>query len=102
MKKRIMAYWVGLLSLLLVISMLGTVGQTQARYQNTVSYSAVAAPMGDPVFSDCLWDIEDKPVTVVLGEQNFYQLSFTLTSRKDVSGTLRLQVNNPEFVTAQL
>lgn len=102
MKKRIMAYWVGLLSLLLVISMLGTVGQTQARYQNTVSYSAVAAPVGDPVFSDCLWDIEDKPVTVVLGEQNFYQLSFTLTSRKDVSGTLRLQVNNPEFVTAQL
>ena len=102
MKKRILAYWLCLLSLVLVFTMLGSAGKTYARYQNTVSYNTVAAPQGDPVSSDCLHSIADAPVTVVLGEHSAYQLSFTMTSRKDISGTLSIAVSNPDFVTAKL
>ncbi len=100
-KNRVKIYWMLLLVLMYTASLVLSVGETQARYENTITKSMVLNSETEVgITSNCLVSEKDSPVTVLLGElpiQRATTVSFWLHSAgANASGNLRWQVADGE------
>ena len=99
-RKRINACWLLLLVLMYTAGLLLGVGESQARYNNTVAASTLVQSRQIGVTSNCLVTSKDAPVTVLAGEMSLYSpmsLSFWLQSTgAEATGKLRWGVKDPE------
>ena len=97
-KNRINACWLLLLALLFTASLVLSVGQSEARYNNTVVTRTLVNAQDAGVTSNCLVTNRDPAVTVLAGELNLYSstnVSFWLhSSGSNAVGTLRWGVVN--------
>ena len=84
-KRKTNSYWLSLIALLLVASMVLSVGDTQARYVNTTVWNTVVYPTSDQIVSDCL---RPEGQTILLGEMepDALEITFTLESTRAISG----------------
>lgn len=97
-KNRINACWLLLLTLLYTAAAVLSVGQSEARYNNTVISRTMVNAQNSGVTSNCLVSNRDPAVTVLAGELNLYSstnVSFWLhSSASNATGTLRWGVVN--------
>lgn len=102
--KRIKTYWLLLLVLIYTATAVLSVGQTQARYENTASWDTVLGEAEEMVTSDLLQSVTGPNVTVLLGEmpRKTYQIPITLTSGADVEGELTWEVEQPGYLTVEM
>lgn len=105
-KKR-SAYWLLLLALVLVVSGVLSVGETQARYVEDIKIlNTVAVPVGNVVTSDCLVSAAEAPLTILLGQMQaedvFYPVSFMLASGSDVMGNLTWTVDQGAYLNVSM
>ena len=99
-KKRINVYWLLLLVLMYCASILLSVGQTEARFNDAVSATTLVGSQQMEITSNCLVAAKDANVTVLGGRMNLItstKLSFWLKSTgADAVGVLRWGVQNPD------
>ena len=100
-KRKTNSYWLSLIALLLVASMVLSVGDTQARYVNTTVWNTVVYPTSDQIVSDCL---RPEGQTILLGEmpQDALEITFTLESNRAISGKLTAAVDLEDLLTVEL
>lgn len=104
-KKRITAYWLLLLAFLMLGNLVLSVGQTQARYtDDMLLLNTVAEPAPASVTSDCLADVSEAPLTVLLGsyDQANSLVAFTMYTDADVSGNLQWTSDKADYLAAEL
>ena len=100
-KKRINAYWLLLLVLIYTASVLLGVGESQARYTNTITGKTMVRSQTSGVTSNCLVTSADPALTVLAGKMS--RISSTtidfwlLSSGKGATGVLRWGVSDPEL-----
>ena len=99
MKKfRTKAYWLLLLVLLFTATAVLSVGETQARYINTVSWNTVVDISGDEVSSNLLRNAMESPMAVNLGQMTgMVTIPITLESGVDVEGPLTWSVSPSNY-----
>lgn len=100
-KRKTNSYWLSLIALLLVASMVLSVGDTQARYVNTTVWNTVVYPTSDQIISDCL---RPEGQTILLGEMepDALEITFTLESTRAISGKLTAAVDLEDLLTVEL
>lgn len=100
-KRKTNSYWLSLIALLLVASMVLSVGDTQARYVNTTVWNTVVYPTSDQVISDCL---RPEGQTILLGQmpQDSLEITFTLESTRAISGKLSAVVDLDDLLDVEL
>ncbi len=100
-KRKTNSYWLSLIALLLVASMVLSVGDTQARYVNTTVWNTVVYPTSDQIVSDCL---RPEGQTILLGEMELdaLEITFTLESTRAISGKLSAVVDLDELLKVEL
>ena len=100
-KRKTNSYWLSLIALLLVASMVLSIGDTQARYVNTTVWNTVVYPTSDQIVSDCL---RPEGQTILLGEMELdaLEISFTLESTRAISGKLTAAVDLEELLMVEL
>lgn len=98
--RKTISYGLLLLAVLLAGSMALSVGQTQAHYLNSRVWNTVVEAEGAMVTSDCLVDMDDAPLTVLLGElpEGKSTVAFTLESTRDVVGCLEWSVDQAKYL----
>ena len=81
-KKQKNAYWLLSITALLLAGAVMSVGESQARYVNTAAWYTVAKPVSSIVSSDCLEQVSQPPMTVLLGQMDAQppEITFTLKS----------------------
>ena len=102
--KRIKTYWLLLLVMIYTTTAVMAVGQTQARYVNTVSWDTVLGDAEEMVTSDLLQSVTGPDMTVLLGEmpQDTYQIPITLESGADIEGELTWEVQQPGYLSVEM
>lgn len=97
---RIKVYWLLLLVLLYMTSVVLSVGETQARYETTVVQTTVVQSQPKGITSNCLVSKNEVPLTVLVGELSMYRstaVSFWLKSTGgNATGKLAWSVADPE------
>ena len=103
-KKQKNAYWLLSITALLLAGAVMSVGESQARYVNTAAWYTVAKPVSSIVSSDCLEQVSQPPMTVLLGQMDAQprEISFTLKSNTDTAGALTWSVDRPQYLDVQL
>lgn len=97
-KFRTKAYWLLLFGLMFTATAVTAVGETQARYTNTVSWDTVVEISEDQVRSDLLRNATQAPMTVQLGQMSgTVTVPFTLESGVDVEGPLTWSVSPSNY-----
>lgn len=91
-KNRIKVYWLLLITLLYTAGMVFSVGEAQARYENTVVEDTVVEFSSAGITSNCLVTEQQLPVRVILGEMSLWrstEATFWLYSaQEDVEGAV--------------
>lgn len=97
---RIKVYWLLLLVLIFTASVLMSIGESQARYENTVLARTVVESGGTGVTSNCLVTENDAPLTILVGQIPLYnttKVSFWLRSADAAaSGKLAWSVSDED------
>lgn len=95
-KNRIKVCWLLLLVLMYTASFLMSIGESQARYLNTVTGSVLVETKAPGITSNCLVTEDQPPLTVLVGELSLYKpttVSFWLhSSGADATGNLAWSV----------
>lgn len=100
-KNRIKLYWLFLLTLMYTACFVLSIGQAQARYENTVTAGTMVESSQYGLTSDCMVKKGDPSLTVLLGElsmQKTTEVSFWLKSHgAPAAGKLAWSVSDPEL-----
>ena len=101
-KNRIKVCWLLLLVLMYTASVLMSVGESYARYDNTVTGSVLVESRESGITSNCLVTEKDAPLTVLVGELSLYKpstVSFWLkSSGASAVGNLAWSVSDPDHL----
>jgi len=99
-QNRIKVYWLLLLVFMYTASVLLAVGESQARYENTLVYNTFIESQDCGVSSNCMVTSSEPALTVLLGELSLMKsttASFWLkSSGADATGKLAWSVSDPE------
>ena len=100
-KNRIQLYWLLLSVLLFTASLLTTVGETYARYDNTATGSSLVEHRAEGITSNCLVTDQDAPMTVLVGQvplDGSVKVNFWVkSSGENTSGKLAWSVKEKEY-----
>lgn len=100
-KNRIKLCWLLLLTLLFTANLLLSIGETQARYENSVTAGTLMKSSQYGLTSDCMVKRGDPSLTVLVGElsmEKSTEVSFWLKSHgADAAGKLAWSVSDPEL-----
>lgn len=99
-KKHKIAYWLLPAAALCLVGAAMSVGESQARYDNSAVWHTVAEPNQLTVTSNLLARTNQPPQTVLLGQMALdpHEVSFVLDSSAGVSGALTWAVDKPEYM----
>lgn len=94
-KKKLTAYWLLLTAVLMTAVMVLSVGQSQARYINTVTWDTVLEPGPGVVSSNCMAATDEPQLTVLLGQiplEEEHVITFQLDAIRETEGQLNWQI----------